>query len=158
MNPGHPLSGAIKGYTQLVERSGSILQINEELDVRFWLLPKVIYVVKSLTNFKTNVIFDQFLKAQAQGDTKAVRILDQLHLRYFTPTELLRLLSFEISGKILPNTFLWPSSITTKTKYRLIGNSVNVKVVTELINFLFIWIYVLSNNNLLLHFAWAWSS
>jgi len=106
-----------RGYTKLVERSGSILQMNEKLD--------------------TKTTFDQFLEAQAKGDPNAVRILHPLRLRYFTPTELLRLLSFECQGKMSPSAFVWPPGITTKTKYRLIGNSVNVKVVTELINFLF---------------------
>jgi tRNA (cytosine38-C5)-methyltransferase len=32
---------------------------------------------------------------------------------------------------------VWPEGVSRKSKYRLIGNSVNVQVVTELINFLF---------------------
>ncbi|KIM81686.1 hypothetical protein PILCRDRAFT_71546 [Piloderma croceum F 1598] len=97
-----------RGYTQLVERAGSILQMNQALDVRLY----------------------------------AERILDHLQLRYFSPSELLRLFYFDASSEdshisCLQQPFLWPGDISTKTKYRLIGNSVNVKVVTALIDFLF---------------------
>ncbi|KAI0297504.1 S-adenosyl-L-methionine-dependent methyltransferase [Multifurca ochricompacta] len=103
-----------RGYTQLVERTGSILQENEELD--------------------TTVTFDKFLFAQASGDEQAVEILRPLRLRYFSPGELLRLFCFEDVGSV--GTFRWPVGISTKTKYRLIGNSVNVLVVTTLIEHL----------------------
>ncbi|KAJ7151682.1 S-adenosyl-L-methionine-dependent methyltransferase [Mycena filopes] len=59
-----------RGYTQLVERSGSILQMNED-DV-----------------FTTSG-FDTFLRAHSTDG--AVRTLDTLRLRYFSPGELLRL-------------------------------------------------------------------
>ena len=77
---------------------------------------------------------------QSAGEDDAVRLLEPLRLRYFSPTELLRLFAF------LPTKeddegdgagFVWPNEVSTKTKYRLIGNSVNVRVVTELINYLF---------------------
>ncbi|KAE9408642.1 S-adenosyl-L-methionine-dependent methyltransferase [Gymnopus androsaceus JB14] len=137
-----------RGYTQLVERAGSILQTNMDLD--------------------TSKTFDFFFAAQAAGDTEvkvnAVSILHPLQLRYFTPSELLRIFHFNppstytnaplrIDPLVLdsnprvddthrkPNfePFIWPpnSGISTKTKYRLIGNSVNVHVVTQLIDFLF---------------------
>ncbi|KAG1829468.1 S-adenosyl-L-methionine-dependent methyltransferase [Suillus variegatus] len=104
-----------RGYTQLVERAGSILQVNEDLD--------------------TTEVFDRFLEAQSRGAEDAVRILDQLHLRYFTPSELLKIFRFEE-----PDTnqeFLWPPTISLKSQYRLIGNSVNVEVVRRLIDYLF---------------------
>ncbi|KAI0369954.1 S-adenosyl-L-methionine-dependent methyltransferase [Pilatotrama ljubarskyi] len=108
-----------RGYTKLVERAGSVLQINESLD--------------------TTETFDAFLDAQRAGNNDAVRLLRPLRLRYFSPTELLRLFAF------LPPShkgdsgrgFVWPGDISTKTKYKLIGNSVNVCVVTELINYLY---------------------
>ncbi|KAJ8521752.1 hypothetical protein ONZ45_g1597 [Pleurotus djamor] len=109
-----------RGYTQLVERAGSILQLNEELD--------------------TTTIFDQFLEAQKDGDPLATQILSPLRLRYFSPTELLRLFYFlppaDAAADIRAN-FVWPESVSTKVKYRLIGNSVNVLVVTKLIDFLY---------------------
>ncbi|KAI0696481.1 S-adenosyl-L-methionine-dependent methyltransferase [Cerioporus squamosus] len=107
-----------RGYTNLVERAGSVLQMNEELD--------------------TTRTFDAFLEAQRAGDDEAVRLLRPLKLRYFTPTELLRLFAF-LPRPADPSldTFIWPEDISSKTKYKLIGNSVNVRVVTELINYLF---------------------
>jgi len=103
-----------RGYTQLVERAGSILQENEELD--------------------TTETFDKFLLAQAHGDERAVEILHPLRLRYFSPGELLRLFCFEDVGS--DSSFQWPDGLSMKTKYRLIGNSVNVLVVTALIEYL----------------------
>ncbi|KAJ4480347.1 S-adenosyl-L-methionine-dependent methyltransferase [Lentinula lateritia] len=105
-----------RGYTHLVERSGSIIQMNPELNA-----------------------------TQASGQQDAVSILHPLRLRYFTPSELLRIFHFYLpsspnddrNGSTLTDKFFWPESISTKTKYRLIGNSVNVHVVTELINFLY---------------------
>ncbi|KAG6373086.1 S-adenosyl-L-methionine-dependent methyltransferase [Boletus reticuloceps] len=96
-----------RGYTRLVERAGSILQMNEDLD--------------------TTQVFDQFLSARANGDENAVRILDPLRLRYFTPAELLRI--FHLSDTDTSSIkFTWPPGVSTKSKYRLIGNSVNVEV------------------------------
>ncbi|KAG8220226.1 S-adenosyl-L-methionine-dependent methyltransferase [Butyriboletus roseoflavus] len=105
-----------RGYTQLVERAGSILQTNENLD--------------------TAQVFDLFLRARASGDENAVRILDPLCLRYFTPTELLRIFHFTDADSSSIN-FIWPPRVSTKSKYRLIGNSVNVEVVRRLIVYLF---------------------
>ncbi|RPD59364.1 S-adenosyl-L-methionine-dependent methyltransferase [Lentinus tigrinus ALCF2SS1-7] len=107
-----------RGYTNLVERAGSVLQVNEGLD--------------------TTRTFDAFLDAQRAGDDEAVRLLRPLRLRYFSPTELLRLFAFlPPATNASLGAFTWPEDISTKTKYKLIGNSVNVRVVTELINYLF---------------------
>lgn len=80
-------------------------------------------------------VFEEFLASQAQGQSDAVRILDALDLRYFTPEELLRIFDFNVPGK--EPVFIWPPNISNKTKYRLIGNSVNVRVVEMLIRYLF---------------------
>jgi tRNA (cytosine38-C5)-methyltransferase len=80
-------------------------------------------------------VFDRFLEARSRGDEDAVRILDQLHLRYFTPSELLRIFRFEEPES--NEQFLWPPTISLKSQYRLIGNSVNVEVVRHLIDYLF---------------------
>jgi tRNA (cytosine38-C5)-methyltransferase len=53
-----------------------------------------------------------------------------LQLRFFTPKEVLRLMSF-------PETFLFPSTVNEKQQYKLLGNSINVAVVSELIKILF---------------------
>ncbi|KAK7688251.1 hypothetical protein QCA50_008621 [Cerrena zonata] len=106
-----------RGYTKMAERAGSVLQLNELLD--------------------TTKTFDQFLAKQQAGDPNAVRLLDELKLRYFTPNELLRLFCFEPPISEGPQTFKWPDSVSTKTRYKLMGNSVNVHVVRELIRYLF---------------------
>lgn len=68
-------------------------------------------------------------------------MLDPLRLRYFTPTELLRIFCFLPTNtdaeRGRQTQFYWPVDLSTKAKYRLIGNSVNVRVVTDLINYLF---------------------
>lgn len=69
-------------------------------------------------------MFDEFLGAHD------IQILHPLRLRYFTPSELLRIFAFDE-----PN-FVWPATVSTKTKYRLIGNSVNVRVVQALVTYL----------------------
>ncbi|VDB82751.1 unnamed protein product [Peniophora sp. CBMAI 1063] len=112
-----------RGYTQLVERAGSILQENIELD--------------------TTEIFDAFLAAQSRGDPKAVEMLHPLHLRYFTPSELLRLFAFMPPQDLSEDkaggdqAWVWPPGVSRKVQYRLMGNSVNVQVVQALIEFLF---------------------
>ena len=64
-----------------------------------------------------------------------MEILRPLRLRYFSPEELLRLFCFEDAGS--DSTFRWPEGVSIKTKYRLIGNSVNVLVVSALIECLY---------------------
>ncbi|EJD04475.1 S-adenosyl-L-methionine-dependent methyltransferase [Fomitiporia mediterranea MF3/22] len=105
-----------RGYTQLVERAGSILQMNEYLDVS-----------------------PQFSPANRRI---LLNILEPLRLRYFTPSELLRLFHFESStdAGIRGNktrAFVWPENVSRKSQYRLLGNSVNVEVVRRLVNYLF---------------------
>ncbi|KAI0327239.1 S-adenosyl-L-methionine-dependent methyltransferase [Cubamyces sp. BRFM 1775] len=108
-----------RGYTKLVERAGSVLQMNEELD--------------------TTKTFDAFLDEQQAGNDDAVRLLRPLRLRYFSPTELLCIFAFlpPATCGVPERAFVWPEDVSTKTKYKLIGNSVNVRVVTELVNYLY---------------------
>ncbi|KAL0566340.1 hypothetical protein V5O48_015673, partial [Marasmius crinis-equi] len=88
-----------RGYTQLVERAGSIIQMNEQLD--------------------TTSTFDVFLSRQKEEDPSAeesVELLHPLKLRYFSPSELLRLFAFEDTtteaeeqnGKKKGFRFVWP--------------------------------------------------
>ncbi|CRK96652.1 CLUMA_CG009922, isoform A [Clunio marinus] len=53
-----------------------------------------------------------------------------LQLRFFTPLEVSRLMSF-------PPSFKFPDKVTEKQKYKLLGNSLNVAVVGELMKLLF---------------------
>ncbi|KAG8905833.1 hypothetical protein FRB99_008135 [Tulasnella sp. 403] len=123
-----------RSYTKMVEGTGSILQQNEELE--------------------TSDVFDAYAKAvKDKSSNDPFATLEPLRLRYFTPSELLRLFHFVPPPETPPLTdgthskppqdwrpsideFKWPASISLKTKYRLIGNSVNVKVVTCLVTHL----------------------
>ncbi|XP_011305259.1 tRNA (cytosine(38)-C(5))-methyltransferase [Fopius arisanus] len=58
-----------------------------------------------------------------------LELIRNLRLRYFTPKEVSRLMSF-------PEDFSFPNSTTDKQKYRLLGNSINVHVVSQLIRIL----------------------
>ena len=127
----------IIGYTQLVERAGSILQESEDLDVRYG-LPLLLLSVSNSLHYQTSAVFNEFLEARARGDADAVTILHPLRLRYFSPSELLRLFAFDpLRSESLESTFVWPDSTSKKSKYKLIGNSINVKVVQTLIEYLF---------------------
>lgn len=72
-----------------------------------------------------------------------VEMLKQMGLRYFTPGEiaLLHGLPLREHSKTDPNleyTFSFPDKITTIQKYRLLGNSLNVRVVSLLLKMLFL--------------------
>lgn len=56
--------------------------------------------------------------------------LKELQLRYFTPAEVSRLMSF-------PKRFSFPDTTTNRQRYRLLGNSINVLVVSKLIKILY---------------------
>ncbi|KZT08932.1 S-adenosyl-L-methionine-dependent methyltransferase [Laetiporus sulphureus 93-53] len=95
-----------RGYAKMAERSGSVLQMNEELD--------------------TTSVFNRFLVAQGRGEKDAVRMLDPLRLRYFSPSELLRIFCFEPStDEQAKQTFSWPNNLSMKTKNRLIDLDVH---------------------------------
>ncbi|CAG8813104.1 4524_t:CDS:2, partial [Cetraspora pellucida] len=90
-----------KGYYHYVEGTGSILQLNEELDA-----PQ--------------------LFRQQLPDHEILTSLSLLRLRYFTEYEISQIMGF-------PKEFLFPDEITLKQRYRVLGNSINVNVVSELI-------------------------
>ncbi|KAB0793496.1 hypothetical protein PPYR_13116 [Photinus pyralis] len=97
-----------KSYGRYVTGTGSVYtdKTKQELD----------YVYRSLDS----------LKGDREGYLSCIR---QLRLRFFTPKEVCRLMSF-------PDTFEFPSTVTDKQKYMLLGNSINVRVVSELIKLL----------------------
>lgn len=70
-------------------------------------------------------IQNESLSAQEKLDK-----LKTLKLRYFTPFEVAKLMSF-------PDTFGFPSEITKKQRYRVLGNSINVAIVGKLITLLY---------------------
>ncbi|XP_053680782.1 tRNA (cytosine(38)-C(5))-methyltransferase [Anopheles nili] len=62
----------------------------------------------------------------AENEVAKEALLRELHVRYFTPKEVARLMSF-------PEYFWFPESTTNKQRYRVLGNSVNVFVVSVLL-------------------------
>lgn len=110
-----------------------MLQLNEDLDVSGVLSRCSRKDLRTCP--QTTTIFDTFLESQKEGNVDAVQLLEPLRLRYFSPSELLRLFCFESPSSDHP-AFEWPEGISTKTKYKLIGNSVNVEVVRHLVNYL----------------------
>ncbi|KAF9096487.1 tRNA (cytosine-5-)-methyltransferase [Mortierella sp. AD031] len=112
-----------KGYYHFVESTGSIFQMIHDKD--------------------TATTFDEAeaLKASAkekpeaeaaEENTKALNLLRTLGLRYFTENEVARLMGFPIvEGK-----FSFPATTTLKQRYRVLGNSINVEVVSLLIRYL----------------------
>ncbi|KAL1415965.1 hypothetical protein MTO96_028555 [Rhipicephalus appendiculatus] len=55
--------------------------------------------------------------------------LRSLRLRYFTPREVARLMCF-------PEHFAFPTELKPRHQYQLLGNSVNVRVVRALLDYL----------------------
>ncbi|KAM6953123.1 tRNA (cytosine(38)-C(5))-methyltransferase [Aplochiton taeniatus] len=95
-----------KGYGRYVEGTGSVLQSCVET--------KMESVFKGL---------DQL------SEEEQLKQLSRLRLRYFTPREIANLMGF-------PTRFTFPENITTKQRYRVLGNSLNVLVVARLIQLL----------------------
>lgn len=65
----------------------------------------------------------------AIADADKLQQLRTLKLRYFTPYEVARLMSF-------PRHFTFPADSSDKQRYRVLGNSINVAVVAKLIELL----------------------
>ena len=63
---------------------------------------------------------------EKQGDTSAV---EALKLRYFSPREVANLMCF-------PDSFSIPADVTLRQSYKVLGNSLNVLVVSVLVKYL----------------------
>lgn len=74
-------------------------------------------------------IFVQIQNESLSSDEKLTK-LRSLNLRYFTPHEIAKLMCF-------PDKFTFPSDTTNKQRYRLLGNSINVAIVSKLIEILY---------------------
>lgn len=98
-----------KAYGRYLEGTGSVYSTKPEEFVQA--------VLKELSSLDI-VDSEEYLKC-----------VQQLDFRFFTPREVCRLMSF-------PEYFDFPEGITRRQKYMLLGNSVNVKVVAELIKIL----------------------
>ncbi|KAF9994722.1 tRNA (cytosine-5-)-methyltransferase [Entomortierella chlamydospora] len=108
------------GYYHFVESTGSIFQMMSEKD--------------------TAAVFDEAEALKGKPDSatadednaKALALLRSLGLRYFTENEVARLMGFPITeGK-----FSFPATTSLKQRYRVLGNSINVEVVSQLIQYL----------------------
>ena len=65
-----------------------------------------------------------------QGEAAALLCwLEGLQLRYFTPREVANLHSF-------PDSFSFPAHVTRRQQYALLGNSLSVAVVAELLTYM----------------------
>ncbi|XP_022221304.2 LOW QUALITY PROTEIN: tRNA (cytosine(38)-C(5))-methyltransferase [Drosophila obscura] len=108
-----------KGYTHYTEGTGSAFTpLSEEESHRIF--------------EQVKEIDDNNRPTCSSSEDVRLRRLDllrQIKLRYFTPREVARLMSF-------PEEFGFPPETTNRQKYRLLGNSINVKVVGELIKLL----------------------
>ena len=107
-------------------------------------------VILYLISLQTTSVFDAFLHAQSLGGPQTAKTLEPLKLRYFSPSELLRIFAFDttrgesVSRLMDPvagtetRPLTWPNTVSLKSKYKLIGNSVNAHVVQQLIEYLFL--------------------
>ncbi|CAB5376483.1 uncharacterized protein OCT59_021733 [Rhizophagus irregularis] len=97
-----------KGYHHYVEATGSILQLDEFLD--------------SDQIFNNNQI-------NSSISENTINLILRLKLRYFTEREVASIMGF-------PKDFSFPEEVTLKQRYRVLGNSLSVRVVAELIKYL----------------------
>uniref|UniRef100_Q6DIS0 MGC89267 protein n=1 Tax=Xenopus tropicalis TaxID=8364 RepID=Q6DIS0_XENTR len=93
-----------KGYGHYVEGTGSVLQTATDVEIDT--------VYKSL---------------DLLTEEEKLAKLSSLKMRYFTPREIANLHGF-------PATFGFPEEVTKKQRYRLLGNSLNVHIVSCLIS------------------------
>lgn len=74
-------------------------------------------------------VFAEIQNESLPSDEKLAK-LNSLNLRYFMPAEIAKLMNF-------PDKFTFPSDTTNRQRYRLLGNSINVAVVGQLIEILY---------------------
>ena len=85
----------------------------------------------SLDDSALKKAFEEFSKCQEVRDFDgSVQCLRELNLRYFSPREVANLMCF-------PADFSFPPGLTDKQCYKALGNSLNVTVVSVLIQYLF---------------------
>lgn len=78
---------------------------------------------------KIRQIFDQLRGKEDAPEHEKLQLLRELKLRYLTPREIEKLMGF-------PEALNYPDYMTNRQKYKLLGNSLNVQVVAELIKIL----------------------
>lgn len=106
-----------KGYTHYTEGTGSAFTpLTEEQS------HSIFEAVKEIDMNPDN-------QNSEEAQQSRLKLLREVRLRYFTPREVSRLMSF-------PEDFDFPVETTNRQKYRLLGNSINVCVVGELLKLL----------------------
>lgn len=99
-----------RGYGNYAVGTGSVLQHASEEDM--------------------HAAFREFTERQKRGELEeAVESLAPLKLRYFSPREVANLMCF-------PPEFSIPPSVTVRQSYKVLGNSLNVLVVSVLLRYL----------------------
>ncbi|KAK9885389.1 hypothetical protein WA026_010886 [Henosepilachna vigintioctopunctata] len=98
-----------KAYGRYVEGTGSVFSKISEIECE-----------EILNRLKADEDIDKSYKEY---------LLKSLNVRYFTPLEVSRLLCF-------PDTLKFPEGLSDRQKYMVLGNSINVKIVSKLINLL----------------------
>lgn len=106
-----------KGYTHYTEGTGSAFTPLSEAQSH-----SIFEAVKEID-------MDPNSKDSEVAQQRRLQLLRKVKLRYFTPREVARLMSF-------PEEFEFPADTTNRQKYRLLGNSINVCVVGELLKLL----------------------
>ncbi|CAG2236473.1 DNMT2 [Mytilus edulis] len=104
-----------KRYGHYMEGAGSIIQMSTEAED----VTGACQLKKEAVEKKNNKNWGE----------KEIAIIRKLQLRYFTPREIANLLCF-------PETFDFPDNVSTIQKNRVLGNSLNVHVVSVLIRLL----------------------
>lgn len=123
--------------------SDKLLKRAKVLDICFSQSRRTCCFTKAYTHYVegTGSVYTEFTPEEVQycykeankyevGSDEYVATIKKLKLRFFTPTEVLSLMSF-------PQSYTFPDCVTLKQCYRLLGNSVNVKVICELLKILF---------------------
>lgn len=95
-----------KGYGRYVEGTGSVLQSSTEAEME-----------------------SVFRGLEEHSEEERLRRLQTLQLRYFTPREVANLMGF-------PQSFGFPEDVPVKQRYKVLGNSLNVLVVSKLLQIL----------------------
>lgn len=84
------------------------------------------------TNATSDMVDECFKMANTfqNGSDEFITVIKSLRIRFFTPKEVLSLMAF-------PKSYTFPTGVSRKQHYRLLGNSVNIKVISELLKILF---------------------
>ena len=93
-----------KSYGRYAEGTGSVLQQSGDVDEAY----------------------QEFRLCPEDEEDKRIEALEKLRLRYFTPSEVARLMGF-------PEVFSFPDETSVMQRYRALGNSLNVDVVSHLL-------------------------